>query len=102
MDTGYSGKSLAEKLGVKDGVLIYFVSNKTGLEEIFPKLKKTLKKEGSLWIGWPKKASKMSTDLNENIVQEIGLKNGLVDIKVISVDENWSALKFVYRLKDRN
>jgi len=43
----------------------------------------------------------METDLNENIVREIGLKNGLVDIKICAVDETWSGLKFVYRLKDR-
>jgi hypothetical protein len=54
-----------------------------------------------LWVCWPKGASKVKTDLNENIVREIGVKNGLVDIKVCAVDETWSGLKFVYRLKDR-
>lgn len=102
MDINYSNKSLAEKLGVKDGVLVYFVSSKTELEDIFPKLKDVLKKDGILWIGWPKKTSKIDSDLDENIVMKEGLKNRLVDVKVIAVDENWSALKFVYRLKDRS
>lgn len=101
MGKNYSQKSLTEKLGIKEGVLVYFVSSKLELEKLFPKLKSILKKDGVLWIGWPKKASGMGTDLNENIVMEIGLKNGLVDVKVIAVDESWSALKFVYRVKDR-
>lgn len=101
MDVGYSGKPLAEKLGIKNGTLVYFVSGKKELEKLFPKLKNILKKDAQLWIGWPKKSSKMGSDLDENIVMQIGLQNGLVDIKVIAVDENWSALKFVYRLDDR-
>jgi hypothetical protein len=54
-----------------------------------------------LWISWPKGASKVSTDVNENVVREIGLKNQMVDIKICAVDEVWSGLKFVNRLKDR-
>jgi hypothetical protein len=54
-----------------------------------------------LWISWPKKTSKIKTDLDENIIREIGLAHGLVDVKVCAVDETWSGLKFIYRLKDR-
>jgi hypothetical protein len=54
-----------------------------------------------LWISWPKKASKVVTDLNENIIRDFGLEVGLVDVKVCAVDETWSGLKFVVRLKDR-
>lgn len=53
-------------------------------------------------MSWPKKAAKMETDLSEDVVRRIGLKHGLVDIKVCAIDETWSGLKFVYRLKDRN
>jgi hypothetical protein len=53
------------------------------------------------WVSWPKKASGVQTDLNENIVRDIGLQTGLVDVKVCAVDEVWSGLKFVFRLKDR-
>ena len=67
----------------------------------FPKLKMALLADGALWISWPKAASKVATDLNDNVVREIGLKNGLVDVKVAAVDEVWSGLKFVYRRKDR-
>lgn len=54
-----------------------------------------------LWISWPKKTSKVETDLDENIVRQVGLKYNLVDVKVRAVDEVWSGLKFVYRVKDR-
>jgi hypothetical protein len=60
-----------------------------------------LKSNGMLWIGWPKKAAKMATDLDENVVRAIGLEAGLVDVKVCAIDESWSGLKFVIRLKDR-
>jgi len=71
------------------------------LEAAFPKLKKSLAKDGTLWISWPKKTSPLAGDLAEGEVRAIGLASGLVDVKVCAVDEDWSGLKFVYRLKDR-
>jgi len=56
---------------------------------------------GMLWVSWPKKASGVATDLTENDVRNIGLQAGLVDVKVCAVNEIWSGLKFVIRLKDR-
>ena len=67
----------------------------------FVECKKHLRKDGMLWISWPKKSSKVDTDLDENIIRDFGLANGLVDVKVCGVDEVWSGLKFVFRLKDR-
>jgi hypothetical protein len=85
-----------------DADLIHvFVQQKSDLEKSFPKLKKILGKPHALWVSWPKKSSNLVSDLNENIVREIGLKNGLVDVKVTAIDQTWSGLKFVYRLKDR-
>lgn len=82
--------------------LIHFFSKEKGiLEARFAGLKKALSSNGALWISWPKGASKIPTDLNENVIREIGLRHGLVDIKVCAVDEIWSGLKFVYRAKDR-
>lgn len=81
----------------------FFTRSQEVLREEFPKLKGALSKNGTLWISWPKGACGMGlTNLNEHIVRNIGLENGLVDVKVIAVDETWSGLKFVYRLKDRN
>jgi hypothetical protein len=82
-------------------LLLYFADSRKDLETLFPKLAKTLVSNGMLWISWPKKASKIQTDLNENIVREIGLQAGLVDVKVCAVTEKWSGLKFVIRVKDR-
>ncbi len=79
----------------------YFVTNKANLEHTFPILKKHLNAYGLLWVSWPKKSAKKDTDLTENDVMKIGLAHGLVDVKVVAVDETWSGLKFVYRLKDR-
>lgn len=89
--------------GLSAGVdfIHFFTKSHTELVQIFPSLKKALAVKGMLWISWPKGASKMPTDLKENAVREIGLANGLVDVKVCAIDENWSGLKFIYRIKDR-
>jgi hypothetical protein len=78
-----------------------FTLQLTEFKKQFMDSKKHLKKDGMLWISWPKKASKIATDLDENIIRDFGLSNGLVDVKVCAVDEVWSGLKFVVRLKDR-
>ena len=67
----------------------------------FVPLAKALPEKTALWIAWPKKASGVETDLNENIVRDIGLAAGLVDVKVCAVTDVWSGLKFVRRLIDR-
>jgi len=79
----------------------FFCSKRAQLEENFRRLKGALSTSGMLWVSWPKGSSGVPTDLTENVVREIGLKNGLVDVKVCAVDETWSGLKFVYRIKDR-
>ena len=71
------------------------------LENGWTQWKESLKKDGSLWISWPKGTSKLTTDLNGNVVREFGLNGGLVDVKVCAIDEDWSGLKFMYRKKDR-
>jgi len=81
---------------------IHFFTKKRGeLESKFPFLKRALSLNGVLWISWPKASSKVETDLNETVVRKIGLKNGLVDVKVSAIDATWSGLQFVYRIKDR-
>lgn len=79
----------------------FFSTDRQEFEAQFPLLKAALADTGMLWISWPKKASKVPTDLDENIIREVGLANGLVDVKVAAIDATWSGLKFVYRLKDR-
>ena len=135
MTSGYSGRPLAQKLGIKPGERIVavdapanypqllqplpdgaaiaegvpatvsflhiFVIWRAVLEEKLAELKPSLARDGMLWISWPKKSAKVETDLNENLIREVGLDAGLVDVKVCAADPTWSGLKFVYRLKDR-
>ncbi len=96
------GVEFAQSLDERLDFIHMFTGKKAELEEHFKLLADSIKPDGSLWISWPKGSSGVKTDLDENIVREIGLKAGLVDVKVIAVDEIWSGLKFVYRLKDRN
>lgn len=86
--------------GEVDFIHLFLKDQKTFAKE-FLKCKKFLKKDGMLWTSWPKKTSRLPTDLDENVIREFGLKNGLVDVKVCAVDEVWSRLKFVFRVKDR-
>lgn len=80
----------------------YFTPWREDLEKDFPRLKKHLFPVGALWISWPKKKSGLISNINENIIREVGLKNRMVDVKVVEVDKNWSGLKFMFRLKDRD
>lgn len=79
----------------------FFVKEMTHLEKMFPILKAKLKPDAMLWISWPKKASNIHSDLTRDIIRELGLAGGLVDVKVCAIDQDWSGLKFVYRTKDR-
>jgi hypothetical protein len=78
-----------------------FTKSKTTSTKEFKRISKLLAPAGIIWIGWPKKSSGVATDLDENIIREIGLAAGLVDVKVCAVTEVWSGLKFVRRVKDR-
>lgn len=78
-----------------------FVKEKKDLLKLIRSLKKEMEEDGTIWISWPKKSSKVKSDVDENLVREAVLKNGLVDVKVCAIDETWSGLKLVKRLKDR-
>ena len=127
--SGYSGTPLAKKLGIKEGTRILghnlpadylktlhplpsdvelltslsesafihlFVRNAEELAKVLPTYKALLQKSGMFWISWPK-----GTELKRDYIREQGLQAGLVDVKVASFIDQWSGLKFVYRLKDR-
>jgi hypothetical protein len=79
----------------------FFTDQKRELEDRFAGLARALAPAGMLWISWPKRASGVATDLTEDVIRVIGLAHGLVDVKVAAVDDVWSGLKFVRRLKDR-
>jgi hypothetical protein len=128
---GYSGTALPKKLGIKPngksllvgapreivqelGVarsagpprspldfVLFFTKTEAELKKHFAKLARKLQPAGMLWVSWPKRASGVPTDLTEDVVRKVGVAAGLVDVKVCAIDETWSGLKFVYRLKDR-
>ena len=82
-------------------VILSFGESQTVLRRAFPDLKARLAINGGLWLCWPKKASGVKTDLSDQVVQQIGLDGGLVDNKICSIDATWSAMRFVWRLRDR-
>lgn len=76
-----------------------FVQNYSELDRFYEKAKSSIAIDGMLWISWPK--GNKNIDINRDIIRDYGLHHGLVDVKVASINDYWSALKFVYRLKDR-
>lgn len=123
---GYSGTPLPQKIGIKPGhvvlldrapahlgldgvsrlpkqfdVALTFHDSQATLTKRFPQLIERMETAGMIWVCWPKKASKVPTDLDENVVRDLGLSLGVVDVKVAAIDEVWSGLKFVRRLADR-
>ena len=128
---GYSGTPLPKKLGIKPGcrlrldgappelegllgplpdvaraggaadVVVHFTASRAALEGAFEELKRSIWPAGGLWVAWPKKSSKVPTDITEDVVREIALARGLVDNKVCAISEVWSGLRLVYRLSDR-
>jgi hypothetical protein len=123
---GYSGTPLARKLGIKPqsrvlvedapggflpgvprvqggpaDVIVAFHSERAGVEEAVPRLRAEMEPDAGLWVAWPKRASKVPTDVTEDVVREIALRHRLVDNKVCAIDEVWSGLRLVIRLTDR-
>ena len=94
---------LSTKLGAKPGVdvVVLFTTSREELARRFAALRDTLAPADGLWVAWPKKASKIETDLDFAEVQRIGLDHGLVDNKSAAIDDLWQAVRFVYRLTDR-
>lgn len=135
--SGYSGTPLPQKLGLKDGQRVLFISlpqdlkdlrtsrhfveiaeagwdsftdgdpgydlihgftaSRATLEKSAKKLMRQIDRDGTIWISWPKKASKVETDITEDVIRDVILPLGLVDVKVAAVSEIWSGLKLVIR-----
>lgn len=93
-------KELTDKKSKKD-FIHYFARTTAQLDKDIKQLRQEIEQNGMIWVSWYKKSAKMETDLNENIIRDIALNNGLVDVKVCAIDKIWSGLKLVIRLKDR-
>jgi hypothetical protein len=126
---GYSGTPLAKKLGIEPGATIFLdgapdnypvrgativrsLSHRVDIVHLFTKsaselaskmrrLRASIRHDATVWISWPKKSSKVPTDITEDVIRDIALPMGFVDIKVCAVDEVWSGLKLVIRREQR-
>jgi hypothetical protein len=82
-------------------VILAFHTRRAELAKRMPALRERMDPAAGLWIAWPKRASKVETDLTEDVVRDLALANTLVDNKVCAIDETWSGLRLVIRLRDR-
>jgi hypothetical protein len=78
-------------------IAVLFVTARSELARRLPALQATLVPAGMIWVAWPKRASRVPTDVTEDVVREVALPRGLVDVKVCAIDETWSGLKLVIR-----
>jgi hypothetical protein len=93
--------TVVRRLGPRLDVAVLFVTERRELERRFPAVAAAVKPAGGFWVAWPKRASKVATDLTEDVLREVGLPRGLVDNKVCAVTEVWSGLRFVWRRENR-
>jgi hypothetical protein len=90
-----------DKEDAKIDFIHFFSKSKQEYIGLIPRLKDRIKPNGIIWVSWPKKASRVVTDITEDVIRNFALKIGLVDIKVCAVDDIWSGLKLVIPVKDR-
>ncbi|ADB51886.1 DUF3052 family protein [Conexibacter woesei] len=95
-----AGRPRTQARGPLDLAVAFFLE-RARLDRRMPRLIAALETDGALWIAWPKKASRVPTDLTEDVVRELALAAGVVDVKVCAIDATWSGLKLVRRVKDR-
>lgn len=91
------GVRFAKGLDSDADLVHVFATARSRLERALKTLRQTLRPEATVWVSWPKKASKMKTDVTEDVIRAVALPMGWVDVKVCAVDETWSGLKLVVR-----
>lgn len=90
-----------EAQGMQNHCIHIFTKERRSLEMLLPQLRNEIVPDGMIWVSWPKKTSRITTDITGDTIRGCALRNGLVDVKVCAVDAVWSALKLVIPLKDR-
>ena len=95
------GVRVVRRAGGKADVIVAFHTSRAELERRLPALRAMMEPAAGLWVAWPKRASKVETDMTEDVVREIALPTGLVDNKVCAIDATWSGLRLVIRLSER-
>ena len=96
-----SGRLVYKMSGGQLDLIHFFTNSASELEKVLPVIKQEIKKDGTIWVSWYKKSCGKPTEVTENMVRDTALAIGLVDVKICAVDEDWSGLKLVFRLKDR-
>ena len=92
---------IVRRAGGLADVIVSFHAERAGFERRLAPLRAMMRPASGLWIAWPKRASKVPTDMTEDVVREVALPTGLVDNKVCAIDDVWSGLRLVIRLRDR-
>ncbi|HUR78851.1 MAG TPA: DUF3052 domain-containing protein [Acidimicrobiales bacterium] len=87
--------------GKSHDLILVFATERAALAKAIDKHERAIFPAGALWAAWPKKASKVPTDITEDVVREICLPRGLVDVKVCAIDDTWSGLKLMWRKEHR-
>jgi hypothetical protein len=91
------GVVIASRVGKTQDVIVIFATERAALDKAITKHERAIFPAGAIWAAWPKKASRVPTDITEDTVREICLPRGLVDVKVCAIDDTWSGLKLVWR-----
>ena len=89
------------KTGKDIDLIHYFTKSHRALNAAMPALMERIKRDGMIWVSWPKRSSKVETDITEGTIRDVALPLGLVDVKVCAVDDTWSGLKLVIRKENR-
>jgi Protein of unknown function (DUF3052) len=97
-----TGVTFKNRIRTGSNFIHFFTKNRTELAKELNSLRKKIAENGVVWISWPKKSSGVRTDVTEDVIRDIALPIGFVDIKVCAVDETWSGLKLMIRKKNRN
>ena len=96
-----AGAKIVKKVP-KDAAFVHvFATSRDDLTTHLAQLRKTIAQNGVVWVSWPKKSAKVETDITEDVIREVALPMGWVDVKVCAVDETWSGLKLMIRRDQR-
>jgi hypothetical protein len=95
------GVTVSRRLGKAHDVILFFTAERSRFAARLEDMTAAIRPNGSLWVAWPKKASKVPTDMTDHVVREIALPTGVVDNKVCAIDDTWSGLRLVWRVERR-
>jgi len=93
--------NIVTRLSSELDIIHFFTKQRSELSAHIPRYMQKIKQSGMIWVSWPKKSAKVPTDITENLIRDIILPMGLVDVKVCAIDDTWSGLKLVIRKSNR-